>query len=184
MLTFIREQIPFCNNDHPIYFITPYSFIFGVMYSRQEASQMKQEFWTVFGQYLQPIPSADGEKVNWVNYKTGDKNIRFRMDADNKMAVISIELIHKDDGIRQLYYDQFSEFRSLFHQVMGEEWYWLPQNSDENGRTRSMVYRQQTGLNIFNKEDWPALISFFKPRLIALDEFWSNVKYQFEILRS
>jgi hypothetical protein len=28
--------------------------------------------------------------------------------------------------------------------------------------------------------DWPAIISFLKPRIIALDEFWENVKPGFE----
>jgi hypothetical protein len=39
------------------------------------------------------------------------------------------------------------------------------------------------GVSIFNKEDWPKLISFFKPRIVALDEFWNMVKYSFESLK-
>jgi hypothetical protein len=35
-------------------------------------------------------------------------------------------------------------------------------------------------VSILQKNDWPALISFFKTRIIALDEFWSSVKYDFE----
>ncbi|RYZ23162.1 MAG: DUF4268 domain-containing protein, partial [Chitinophagaceae bacterium] len=37
---------------------------------------------------------------------------------------------------------------------------------------------------IFRREDWPELISFFKPRIVALDAFWSEAKYFFEALRS
>jgi hypothetical protein len=177
------EQIPISDNDHPIYQGTADRFIFGVMYSRQEASLIKQEFWTAFGQYLAPVPSADGEKVNWVNYRTGEKDLRFRMAADNKKAVISIDLTHKDEGIRLLYYEQLLEFRSLLHQVLGEEWTWLPQTIDENDRPKATVYQEHAAISIYKKEDWPALISFFKPRILALDEFWSNVKYQFELLR-
>ena len=47
------------------------SIIFAEMYSKQELSRIREEFWTSFGRYMQPILSADGEKVNWVNYKTG-----------------------------------------------------------------------------------------------------------------
>ena len=39
------------------------------MYSRQEASQLRKNFWTSFGQYMRPLPNADGERVNWLNYK-------------------------------------------------------------------------------------------------------------------
>ena len=34
------------------------------MYSKQEASFLNQKFWTSLGQYLAPIPSAEGEKIN------------------------------------------------------------------------------------------------------------------------
>lgn len=153
------------------------------MYSRQEASQLRQEFWTVFGQYLNPIPSAEGEKVNWINYKTGEKNISFRMHADNKKAVVAIELNHKDRDIQQIYFEQFLPFKKLFEGAMQEEWTWQLHHYDENGKLVSRIYKEKEGISIFQKADWPELISFFKPRILALDEFWSSVKYSFETLR-
>ena len=54
------------------------------MYSKHEASQLRQEFWTPFGRYMQPVLSSEGERVNWINYKTGAKHIYFRMDAGTK----------------------------------------------------------------------------------------------------
>ena len=153
------------------------------MYSKHEASQLRQEFWTTFGQYLSPILSAEGEKINWINYKTGEKNISFRMHADNRMANISIELTHKDSEIQQLYFEQFLQFKNLFDDVVNEEWNWQLHAYDEHGKLVSKIFKEKTGVSIFQKQDWPDLISFFKPRIIALDEFWSQVKYSFEMLR-
>lgn len=104
------------------------------MYSRQEASQLKQEFWTVFGQYIKPILSAEGEIINWVNYKTGEKNIAFRMNADNKKAGIAIEFTHKDKDIQQLYLEQFSQLKSIFRDTVKEEGRgsFMPMTSKEN----------------------------------------------------
>ena len=153
------------------------------MYSRQEASRLRQEFWTSFGQYMQPVPSAEGIKVNWLNYKTGEKGIYFKMEADNKKASIAIALTHNDEGIQQLYFDQFAELKHLLHSQLGEEWTWSLHATDEYGKTISRIFAELPGVNIFRKEDWPKLISFFKPRIIALDEFWSTVKYGFEALR-
>jgi hypothetical protein len=34
-----------------------------------------------------------------------------------------------------------------------------------------------------NRRRLADLISFFKPRLVALDQFWSEVKHLFEALR-
>lgn len=159
------------------------SSIFGSMYSKQEASQLRQEFWTTFGQYMNPILSTEGEKINWVNYKTGEKNISFRMHADNKKAIIAIELNHKDKDIQQIYFEQFHQFKNLFEDAVNEEWNWQLHWFDEHGKLISRIYKETTGLSIFQKQDWPDLISFFKLRIIALDEFWSQVKYAFESLR-
>jgi len=153
------------------------------MYSRQEASQLRQSFWTSFGQYMQPVLSAEGEKINWINYKTGEKNIAIRMHADNKFASIGIEISHKDAEIQQLYFHQFEQLKKVFESTVGDDWNWQLHDYDENGRLISRIYKEKTGVSIFKKEDWPGLISFFKPQIMALDEFWNTVKYSFESLR-
>lgn len=153
------------------------------MYSRQEASQLRQEFWTSFGLYMTPVLSAEGEKINWINYKTGEKEIYFKMHADNKKASIGIELTHKEAGIQQLYFEQFLELKKLLEEAIGEEWTWQLHTLNEQGKPVSKVFTEIGPVSIFKKEDWPALISFFKPRMMALDEFWSSAKYGFEALR-
>ena len=153
------------------------------MYSKQEASQRRQEFWTSYGIYMSPIRSSEGEKINWVNYKTGERNVAFRMHADNKRATIAIELSHKDREIQQLYFEQFTQFKKLFDDIIKEEWEWRMNDHDEHGKIVSRIYTEKNGVSILEKQDWPELISFFKLRIIVLDEFWSSVKYAFESLR-
>jgi hypothetical protein len=150
------------------------------MYSKQQASQVRQEFWTAFGKYMQPVLSSEGEKVNWINYKTGAKNIFFRMQA-GKGALIGIELTHADESQRKDHFDKFLQLRSLFRQELKEEWIWHESLTDEHGKIISRIYTELKDVNIFNREDWPALISFFKPRITALDAFWNNVKYGFDV---
>lgn len=153
------------------------------MYSKQEATQIKQEFWTVFGQYMAPVLSEEGEKISWINYKTGEKDISFRMQADNKMASVAVFLTHKDPGMQQLYFEQFAHFKTLFQSIAGNDWKWQLHAEDDYGREVSVIIAEKDGLSIFKKEDWPALITFLKTNIIALDAFWSQVKYGFESLR-
>ncbi|MDB5251040.1 MAG: hypothetical protein JWP27_209 [Flaviaesturariibacter sp.] len=153
------------------------------MFTQKEASALRQQFWTAFGQYMLPVKGAEGEKVNWVNYRTGEKDVYFRMQADAKMASVSIDVAHKDASLQQIYFEQFVQFRGLLEAETGEEWTWQLHTTDEHSRTISRIANVTTGVNIFRQEDWPALISFFKPRIVALDAFWSQVKYGFETLR-
>ncbi|GEO10186.1 DUF4268 domain-containing protein [Segetibacter aerophilus] len=150
------------------------------MFSRQEASQLRKEFWTVFGQYMKPVPGFEGEKVNWLNYKTGEKDVLFKMEAENKMATVGIELVHSDLEIQQLYYEQFVQLKNMFENIVGKGWTWSLHTPNQNGKVISRIFSELGSVSVFNKADWPALISFFKPRIIALDEFWSNAKYGFE----
>lgn len=153
------------------------------MYKREEASSLRQAFWTVFGKYIAPHPSAEGIKVNWLNYNTGVKNVFFRMKADQRKASVAIEITHPDIEIQELFFEQFIALKKVLHSYMEEEWEWLLHVRDENEKTISKIYTEITSVNVFNQDDWPKLISFFKPRIISLEEFWSNAKYSFDALR-
>ncbi len=152
------------------------------MYSKQQAAQLKKEFWTAFGQYMTPVLSAEGEKISWVNYKTGVKDIFFRMHADNTNAVVAIELTHGDKEIQQYYFDHFLSLKKIVEQAAGENWNWQLHAMDEYGKTISSISKTLDGVSVLKKEDWPQLITFFKSNMIALDEFWSNVKASFEMI--
>jgi hypothetical protein len=152
------------------------------MYSKEEAVRLRQTFWINFGQYMKPVPSASGLPINWINYKTGVKNIFFKMDVDNKNAIIAIQLSHPDAEIRQLIFSQFEEFKTMFHNIVNEEWDWFENFTDASGKSISQISCTLNNVNIFNQNHWPELITFFKTRIIALDDFWDNVKAVFEDL--
>ena len=153
------------------------------MYSKEEARNLKESFWTAFGQYMSAVPSADGDKVNWVNYKTGVKHLHFRMDATNMTAGIYIEISHPDESMRQLIFEQFQELQQVFKGIVVEGWEWNSEYYDEYGKKTARISTSIAKTSIFNKAQWPELISFFKPRIIALDEFWSMAKYSFDIFK-
>lgn len=149
------------------------------MYSKEQASKLKTQFWTRFGQYMKPIPGAAGLPVNWINYKTGIKHIRFKMDADNKKAVIAIEIAHPKEEERSHYYNRFLALKNLLTTTTEFNWQWN-ETLQKDHRTISSISQQLDGANILNEADWPSIISFLKPRIMALDAFWEMVKDGFE----
>ena len=153
------------------------------MFTKEEASAIKKEFWSNLAQQLEKRGSASGKRINWVNYKTGVRDIYFRMHANKKKASISIDISHEDTGIQELFYEQFLEFKNYLHNILGEEWDWELHGTDDLGRTVSRISKTLNEINIFNKKDWNKLISFLKPRIILLDEFWFDAKDNFEALK-
>ena len=152
------------------------------MYSKDEASKLRHQFWITFGKYMKPIPSADGSPVNWVNYKTGVKNIFFRMNAKQKSANISIDITHTQEEKRLKYFEQFKAFKLQFNDEINEEWEWKQNVLNDYGIPFDQISVTVTEVNIFKQQNWPEIISFFKPRIIALDQFWTDVKPIFEDL--
>lgn len=149
------------------------------MYSKEQSSKLKTQFWTSFGQYMKPIPGSSGLPVNWINYKTGIKHIYFKMDADNKKAFIAIEISHPKEEERSHYHNQFLSLKNVLTSTTEFDWQWN-ETFYKDHRTISSISQQLDGVNILNQADWPAIISFLKPRIMALDAFWDMVKDGFE----
>jgi hypothetical protein len=150
------------------------------MYSRAELTKIRTEFWIAFGQYMKPVPNVQGRRINWSNYKTGIKDIYFRLRAERGFASIGIELGHADSELQELFFDQFKALKNLLGGSLQEEWEWKLHQENEWGQTISKIEKTLPGVNVMDREDWPKIISFLKPRIMALDEFWDNVKPGFE----
>lgn len=143
------------------------------MFTREQASAIRMEFWTLFGQSLKGRMSAEGMRVNWINYKTGVKDVYFRMNAESKHATIGIHITHQDLGLQQLFYEQFLEAKSPLENTLGEEWIWENEITTPEGKIISQIYTVLEDRSIFNKKHWPEIMKFLKSRIIKLDEFWS-----------
>lgn len=152
------------------------------MYTKEQASAIRQKFWTKFGQYMSPVPPAGFEKVNWVNYKTGIKGIFFKADVDQNTAKVFIEINIKDMMLQHQYFEIFDNFATQFEKIVGEGWYWRKQYQKETGETVSIISIELKHVTVFDEQYWPSIISFFKQHLMALDRFWNDFKPAFETI--
>ncbi len=150
------------------------------MFSKEEASRLRQQFWISFGKYMKPILNAEGLPINWINYKTGVKSIAFKMDAEQKFARIAIEINHPDAGVRNLLFQQFEEFKLMLESTLEEHWDWNEHAVDSFGKQIASIAITLPKVSVFNQQQWPDIISFLKPRIIALDSFWCDVRPIFE----
>lgn len=150
------------------------------MYTRQEISKYKQAFWTTFGKYMQPVLSASGAPINWINYKTGVNGIQFKMDGDQWTSIIGIYLVHSSLDMQREVFEKMEGLKDILEEVMGEEWEWRLLKQDEYGKIQSSITIQLDDINLYDKKNWPTLIEFFKTRMVKLDEWWQDVKPMFE----
>lgn len=102
------------------------------------------------------------------------------MRAERDFASIGIEITYPDPEIQELLFGQFEQFKKLLENEIQESWEWRLLDSDETGKTVSVIESRLDHVNVMDQNDWPAIISFLKPRIISLDCFWATVKYGFE----
>ena len=151
------------------------------MYNKQQINETKELFYTSFGKYMGKNKSVLGKKIKWINYPTQIKHTYIRLFVDDKLAKIYIELQHKDEEIRALYFEQFKQLKSAFESCVGS-WIWTECAQNEFNQFSSRIEKEVQNVNIFDKNTWSVIFHFFEENLIKFDAFWINFKDLFKQL--
>jgi uncharacterized protein DUF4268 len=146
--------------------------------------KIKEEFWTTFGKYMALHLSASGQKINWINYKTGVKHVHFKIMTDDTAVSLIIELSNPDTFLRTRVYQQLVNDHALLEEYTGSNWQWHIDAGVRGRATVSQLKQKLDGVNVFRRSDWPAMISFLKPLLLGVDRFWNEQRDLYEFLDS
>ncbi|NAW51767.1 DUF4268 domain-containing protein [Elizabethkingia argentiflava] len=135
------------------------------MFSKQEAAQLKVEFWTAFGKSF---------PRKWILYDTKVKDFSFKFYADNKKAEVSLNIEMKDDLLRQAYFEKIQALENFLKQdylpdAVMEAQYFL-----ENGKVISRIWVQKVHISIFNKNSWQEIFEFFVQKMEAFEKFYQE----------
>ena len=144
------------------------------MYSKDEEKQLKLDFWGGLNELLELEKGYHANKVNWMSFNTNIKPLYFRMEADEVGARLCIDLQFPDDGIRALFYEQFTEFDTKLNQVFDGNTKWQPQFVHSNGKTISRISIELAEVSIRNRSDWDKMYAFLRDNLVKLEHFWAE----------
>lgn len=136
------------------------------MFSKQEAQQLKKEFWTAFGKSF---------PRKWLLYDTKIKDFSFKFSADNKKAEVSLDIEMKDEIFRNAYYEKIWSLEDLLKDEIGDfakdEHYVA-----ENGKIFARYWVTKEGVSIFNKNTWSDIFEFFVEKMDGFERFF----YEYE----
>lgn len=150
------------------------------MISTREKALIMERFWVSLGKYLAPLPSASGAKVNWVNYKTGIKNIQFIMVFEGDVVRFMIRIGGSDDAVRSGLFHQFQKLSNSLEECTSGDWKWEENGRDDFDKTHAVISKMVADVSVYRQEDWPQIISFYKYNILGLDKFWSQWAPAFE----
>jgi hypothetical protein len=139
------------------------------MFSKEEALQIKKDFWIAF---------AEEYPRKWLLYNTKIKDVTFKFYVDNKKAQVLLDIEPKDEEKRKIYYEKVESLKTILLEdylddVIFERNFYL-----ETGKVISRVWVEKTGISINNKNTWPEIFDFFAEKMDAFEcFFYENEDY-------
>lgn len=144
------------------------------MFKKEELKLIRTEFWEKFRVVMDKERSATGKRKNWLHYRSNVKDLYFRLDFTANEAFLAIDVQMKDEGVRDIVWEQFMETKMLLENMIGNELVCLPSYSiDANTLVHRMKWTLE-GVSLFNEHDHDLAVSFLKEKIKGLDEFWAE----------
>lgn len=133
------------------------------MFSKEEALQIKKDFWIAF---------AAEYPRKWLLYNTKIKDVTFKFYVDNKKAQVLLDIEPKDEEKRKIYYEKVESLKTILLEdylddVIFERNFYL-----ETGKVISRIWVEKTGISINNKNTWPEVFDFFAEKMDAFERFF------------
>lgn len=133
------------------------------MFSKEEALQLKKEFWTAFGNEY---------PRKWLLYNTKIKDVSFKFFVDNKRAQVLLDIEPRDEEKRKIYFEKVVSLKDLLLEdflpdALFERNYYL-----ENGKCISRVWVELTNVSMNRKSDWQTIFTFFYDKMNAFEYFF------------
>lgn len=137
------------------------------MYSKEEALQVKKDFWISF---------AAEYPRKWILYNTKIKDFSFKFNADNKKAMVSLDIESKNLEHRKIYFQKIESLQT----ILREEYLPTIQFNEnfqlDTGKIISRVWVELDGVSINNKATWPIIFEFFSKNMELFELFF----YEYE----
>ena len=136
------------------------------MFSKQEAQQMRKEFWIAFGKSF---------PRKWILYNTKIKDFSFKFNADSKKAEVSLDIEINDEIFRNAYFEKMWSLESILEEEIGaiqkDEFYTL-----ENGKVIARFWITKENVSVYNKNTWQEIFEFFVEKMDGFE----RVYYEYE----
>jgi hypothetical protein len=146
------------------------------MYSKEEAQQIKKEFWIAF---------ATAYPRKWMLYDTKIKDFSFKFYVDSKKAQVILDIEVKNDETRIVYFEKIVSLKNILQEeylreVLFERNFYL-----ENGKVISRIWVEKTdGISLNNQNSWPVIFAFFNEKMNYFESFYEEYQDYIKDLNS
>ncbi|MGJ8685136.1 MAG: DUF4268 domain-containing protein [Nonlabens sp.] len=137
------------------------------MYSREEAKEIRQQFWTMFGKRYDR---------KWLLYNTKIKDIVLKFSFEDRRALVSIDIEHDEEFYRDYYFEKLVSLQAILKDEVSQEIILDADYVLESGKHISRAYIMLEGVKIQKKTQWPQVYEFFHEHMDRLETFFWEYK--------
>ena len=153
------------------------------MFTSDEKKALTIKFWEELREKLTIAGKMKGRNIDWMNYPNKINHLYFRMEANPELVRFCIDIQFLDKGVREVFFEQFEEFKVLLTENMPNDLFWLKSYDHPNKRTIARIYSELKGVNIYDQNTWPSAHQFLQENFLTFDEFWQDFGEVFRNLK-
>jgi len=146
------------------------------MFSKEEAKQLREEFWNQFHTISKHRRLRKKLPGDWILSQTGVKALNLKFHVDRKVAQVGIDLETRNMDKRIELYEKLESVKKILEQTMGEPLTWELDYLRENGKSVSRIYLQLEGVDIYESGTWPTAHEFMYKKMMKLEEFYREYR--------
>ena len=138
------------------------------MFSKEQSTLLRKEFWTSFGKSF---------PRKWILYNTKIKGSSFKFVADRKKAMVVLDLEHPDKITNELLFEQLLSLKNILERdyklnVLFDREYEL-----DSGKKIHRIYQlHQSKFSIYNKLTWKECYLFYLESMSEFESFFEDYK--------
>jgi len=145
------------------------------MFSKDEAKELRLEFWRKLENKTRRLPGQKGKKKKWIGDRTEIKGLDLRFDVDREKAIVALEINKRSEEKRLEMYERLEAAKTIFEEAFGKPLIWDYLYEKENGKQVCRVYVEMKA-DIYIKEQWPDISYLLIDNMLRMEKAFLEVK--------
>ena len=145
------------------------------MFSKEEAKELRQEFWRKLDNRTRRLPGQSGRKKKWISDRTEIKGLDLRFDVDREKAIVALEINKKQEDKRLELYERLQSAKTIFETAFGKPLIWDYLYEKPTGQQVCRVYVEMKA-DLYKVEEWPQVSFFLIDNMMRMEKAFLEVK--------
>lgn len=146
------------------------------MFNKEEAKNLRLEFWSRFENYSSVRRKQKGKPAKWIMNRTGINQLKLKFDLDTEKATVGIDIETRNLDKRLELMDKMESVRTILEKSLGSALTWEIDHILPTGKSISRICLEKRDVSIYEKDTWPEVFPFFYKNMMKLEEFFGEYR--------